>query len=107
VTSQDCKFDFIRATVKAEHPEWSETRILEQAVTQAKLGSFGRPTKEAGAVLIAQVSGIKDQSAPAPKPDEVVAAYTHPFAAEAERRGKMLVYGGWYVPLPGVVEGEE
>ena len=82
--TEDHKFDFIRATVRAEHPTWTETQVFEQSIVQAKLGSFGRPKSDGGAVLVAEA---KDGEKPAPKPDEVVEAYHHPFAAEAERRG--------------------
>jgi hypothetical protein len=96
MTPQDCKFDFIKATVRAEHPEWSETRVFEQSIVQAKLGSFGRPTKEAGAVLVAQANGIKD---PPPAPPKVVAA-TVPKSKGA------LVEGGFFNLLPGAEEEE-
>jgi hypothetical protein len=96
MTSQDCKFDFIRATVRAEHPEWSETRVFEQSIVQARLGSFGRPKTEAGAVLVAVSNGIKD-----PEPEKTV-------EATVPKAKSVLVEGGFFNLLPGgEPEGEE
>jgi hypothetical protein len=94
MTSQGCKFDFIRATIKAEHPEWSDTQVFEQSIVQAKLGSFGRPTKEAGAFLVAVANGIKD-----PAPPKTVAA------REPKAKG-VRVEGGFFNLLPGADEEE-
>jgi hypothetical protein len=86
--------------VRSAYPTWDFDRSFQYLMAQEKhTGTFGRPKANSGdAILVAQA---KDGQKPAPKPDEVVAAYTHPFEAEAERRGITLVCGGWYVPLPG------
>jgi hypothetical protein len=38
MTSEDYKLDFIRATIRAEHPTWTDTQVFEQCAVQQKGG---------------------------------------------------------------------
>jgi hypothetical protein len=97
MTSQDCKFDFIKATVRAEHPTWTDTQVFEQSIIQAKLGTFGRPTKSADSTLVAVASGLKD---PAPlNALNPTTAQPKAVAATVPKSKGALITGGFYLPI--------